>query len=69
MIITRTQHLESTVNSVSIVQDFIILFPDYPLGRPRNRKLRFTIDLATRVILVFKAPYSMATDELRELKS
>lgn len=59
---------EWKVGDVAIVQKFPNVFLDILPGLMLDRKIEVTIDLEPGSVLVFKAPYRMATNELEELK-
>ncbi|CAA0810269.1 Uncharacterized mitochondrial protein AtMg00860, partial [Striga hermonthica] len=60
---------ERSPESVSIVCDYLDVFPDELPGRPPDRQVEFTIDLVPGAGPVSKAPYRMAPKEIQELKA
>ena len=58
----------SGIEQVSIVKEFIDVFPDDLPGPPPNREIEFCIDLDSGTKPIFMAPYRMAPAELKELK-
>ncbi|CAA0811205.1 Uncharacterized mitochondrial protein AtMg00860, partial [Striga hermonthica] len=60
---------ERTPERVSIVCEFLDVFPDEIPGGPPDRQVEFTIDLVPGAGPVSKAPYCMAPKELQELKA
>jgi hypothetical protein len=60
--------LEAKLEEIPIVRDFVNVFPEELLGLPPDREIEFTIDLLPSTRPISKAPYMMASLELRELK-
>ncbi|CAA0815781.1 Unknown protein, partial [Striga hermonthica] len=60
---------ERMPEDVTIVRDFVDVFPDQLPGGPPSRQVEFTIDLFPGAGPVSKAPYRMAPKELQELKA
>ncbi|CAA0825701.1 Uncharacterized mitochondrial protein AtMg00860, partial [Striga hermonthica] len=60
---------ERTPEQVSIVCEFLDVFPDELPGGPPDRQVEFTIDLVPGAGPVSKAPYRMTPKELQELKA
>jgi hypothetical protein len=56
------------MEQVSIVKEFIHVFPDDLPGLPPNREIEFCIDLVSGTKPISMAPYRMAPAELKELK-
>jgi hypothetical protein len=56
------------MEQVSIVKEFIDVFPDDLPGLPPNREIEFCIDLVSGTKPISMAPYRMAPVELKELK-
>jgi hypothetical protein len=54
--------------SVSVVEEFIDVFPEELPGMPPEREVEFYIDLIPRTAPIVKRPYCMAPTELAELK-
>ncbi|CAA0834139.1 Unknown protein, partial [Striga hermonthica] len=60
---------ERSPKRVSIVCEYLDVFPDELPGGPPDRQVEFTIDLVPGTDPVSKAPYRMAPKELQELKA
>ncbi|CAA0827097.1 Uncharacterized mitochondrial protein AtMg00860, partial [Striga hermonthica] len=60
---------ERVPERVSIVCEYLDVFPDDLPGGPPDRQVEFTIDLIPGADPVSKAPYRMAPKELQELKA
>ncbi|CAA0816696.1 Uncharacterized mitochondrial protein AtMg00860, partial [Striga hermonthica] len=60
---------ERSPERVSIVCEYLDVFPDELPGGPPDRQVEFTIDLVPGAGPVSKAPYRMAPKELQELKA
>ena len=58
-----------SIESVSIVCEFLDVFPADLLGMPPDRDIDFCIDLEPGTRPISIPPYRMAPAELRELKS
>ena len=58
-----------SIESVSIVREFLDVFPANLPGMPPNRDIDFCIDLEPGTRPISKPPYRMALAELRELKA
>jgi hypothetical protein len=54
--------------SVSVVEEFMDVFPEELPGMPLEREVEFYIDLIPRTEPIAKRPYRMAPTELAELK-
>jgi len=54
---------------VLVIQDFQEFFSDELLGLPPWRGVEFTIELLPGTQPIFKDPYRMAPNELKELKA
>ncbi|KAL8113555.1 hypothetical protein AgCh_020762 [Apium graveolens] len=55
------------IEDISVVRDFLDVFPDELPGLPPDREIEFTINLAPGTEPVSKAPYRMAPVEMKEL--
>ncbi|GKF04504.1 hypothetical protein Tco_0035172, partial [Tanacetum coccineum] len=55
------------LEDVPIVRDFPEVFPEDLLGLPLTRQVEFQIDLVTGSAPVARAPYRLATSEMKEL--
>ena len=58
-----------SIESVSIVREFLDVFPSDLPGVPPDRDIDFCIDLEPGTLLISIPPYRMAPSELRELKA
>jgi hypothetical protein len=54
--------------SISVVEEFMDVFPEELPGMPPEREVEFYIDLLPGIAPIAKRPYRMATTELAELK-
>jgi hypothetical protein len=54
--------------SISVVEEFMNVFPEELLGMPPEREVEFYIDLIPSTAPIAKRPYRMAPTELAELK-
>nr|XP_043639279.1 putative uncharacterized protein DDB_G0293878 [Erigeron canadensis] len=54
-------------HKVTVVRDFLDVFPDELPGLPPTRQVEFMIDLVLGAAPVAKAPYRLAPSEMREL--
>jgi hypothetical protein len=54
--------------SISVVEEFMDVFPKELPGMPLEREVEFYIDLIPGTTLIAKRPYRMAPTELEELK-
>ena len=55
------------LEDVQVVQEFLAVFPKDLLGLLPDREIKFIIDLCPRIALILKAPYRMASIELKQL--
>ena len=69
VLVTNEEPLKLDPKSVSIVSEFLDVFPDDLPGLPPKRQIEFSIELMPGTIPISKAPYRMAPAELAELKS
>ena len=60
---------EKTLENVSIVNEFLDVYPDDLPGIPPSRAVDFIIELELGTWPISKAPYHMALAELKELKA
>ena len=58
-----------SIESVSIVHEFLYVFPADLPGMPQDRDIDFCIDMEPGTRPIFIPPYRMAPAELRELKA
>ena len=54
--------------AVSVVSEFVDIFPDELPGLPPHREVEFGIDLVLSATPISKAPYRLSLAELKELK-
>ncbi|GJU63288.1 hypothetical protein Tco_1245123 [Tanacetum coccineum] len=58
---------EPKVGDISVVTDFVDVFPEEFLGLPPQRQVEFRIDLVYGATSVGKSPYHLAPLEMQEL--
>ncbi|GJY95326.1 hypothetical protein Tco_0511687 [Tanacetum coccineum] len=58
---------EPKLSDISIVRDFVDVFPENLSGLPPQRQVEFRIDLAPGAIPVAKSPYCLTPSEMQEL--
>ncbi|GJY01697.1 putative reverse transcriptase domain-containing protein [Tanacetum coccineum] len=58
---------EPKLSDISMVREFIDVFPEDLSGLPQQRQVEFRIDLVPGVTLVTKSPYRLASLEMQEL--
>ena len=56
------------LDSLTVVNEFIDVFPEDLLGLPPDREIEFSIDLQPGTTPISQSPYRMAPAELKELK-
>lgn len=56
------------LDSIPVVKQFPNVFPDELLGLPPSSEIDFQIELNPGTALISKAPYRLASAELKELK-
>ncbi|GJT23465.1 hypothetical protein Tco_0893402 [Tanacetum coccineum] len=66
---TEDKSEEKRLEDVSIVRDFLEVFPEDLPGLPPTRQVEFQIDLVPGVAPVERAPYRLAMSELQELST
>ncbi|GJW19609.1 putative reverse transcriptase domain-containing protein [Tanacetum coccineum] len=64
---TEDKSKEKQLEDVSIVKDFLEVFPEDLPGLPPTRQVEFHIDLVPGVAPVARAPYRLAPSEMKEL--
>ncbi|GJZ61931.1 putative reverse transcriptase domain-containing protein [Tanacetum coccineum] len=64
---TKDQSGEKRLEDVPIVQDFPEIFPEDLPGLPLTRQVEFQIDLMPGAAPVARAPYRLASSEMKEL--
>ncbi|XP_073304095.1 uncharacterized protein [Primulina huaijiensis] len=57
-----------SIEDVEVVKDFPNLFPDDVSGIPPEREMEFSIELMPGTVPISKAPYRLASAEIKELK-
>ena len=67
--ISQVEKKEEDPKDISVVSEFLDVFPDEILGMPPEREIDFAIDLVPGTRPISKAPYRMAPKEMEELKS
>lgn len=67
--ILNTRALESEINQVPTVREFMDVFPKELLSLPPKRELEFVIHVIPGTTPKSIAPYRMAPTELKELKT
>ncbi|CAL2256358.1 unnamed protein product [Prunus armeniaca] len=67
--IIDTQEITLNLEYISIVREFLDVFPDDLLGLPPKREIEFTIELLPGTNPIYQTPYKMAPAELQELKT
>jgi hypothetical protein len=55
-------------DNIRAVRDFPDVFPEEILGMPPDKEVELVIDLLPGTAPIFKRPYSMSVEELKELK-
>ncbi|GKE89749.1 hypothetical protein Tco_1567224 [Tanacetum coccineum] len=58
---------EPKVGDISVVRDFVNVFPEDFLGLPPQRQVEFCIDLVHGATSVVKSPFRLAPLEMQEL--
>ncbi|GKD48921.1 putative reverse transcriptase domain-containing protein [Tanacetum coccineum] len=58
---------EPKLSDISVVRDFVDVFPKDLLGLPPQRQVEFRLDLVPGATLVAKSPYRLAPLEMQEL--
>jgi hypothetical protein len=59
---------EAKLEDISVVKEFMDVFPQELPGMPPDREIEFTIDLRPGTAPISQAPYKMGPKELKELK-
>ncbi|GKE25405.1 putative reverse transcriptase domain-containing protein [Tanacetum coccineum] len=60
---------EPKVSDISVVQDFVEVFPEYLSGLPPQRQVEFRIDLVPGATPVVKSPYRLAPSKMQEFSA
>ncbi|GJV47874.1 putative reverse transcriptase domain-containing protein [Tanacetum coccineum] len=58
---------EPKLSDISVVRDFVDVFPEDLLGLPPQRQVEFRIDLVSGATPVVKSPYRLKPSEMQEL--
>ncbi|GJW58885.1 putative reverse transcriptase domain-containing protein, partial [Tanacetum coccineum] len=58
---------EPKINDISVVREFVEVFPDNLKGLPPQRQVEFHIELIPGATLVAKSPHRLAPSEMQEL--
>ncbi|GKA73149.1 putative reverse transcriptase domain-containing protein [Tanacetum coccineum] len=58
---------EPKISDISVVREFVEVFPDDLKGLPPQRQVEFRIELIPRATPVAKSPYRLAPSEMQEL--
>nr|GEX37485.1 putative reverse transcriptase domain-containing protein [Tanacetum cinerariifolium] len=64
---TKDKSEKKRLEDIPIVRDFPEVFPEDLLGLPKTRQVEFQIDLIPGVAPVARAPYRLASSEMKEL--
>ncbi|KAA3488432.1 reverse transcriptase [Gossypium australe] len=67
--VLNTKEIESNIESVPIVCEYLDVFPEMLPGLPPEKEIEFGIDLVPGTAPISIAPYRMAPTELKELKA
>ena len=67
-IVDTTIEQETVSSDVSIVREYLTIFPKDLLGLPPDREIEFCIELILGAASISRAPYRLAPAELKELK-
>ncbi|XP_052878957.1 uncharacterized protein LOC128285532 [Gossypium arboreum] len=67
--ILDTRSSKSKLEQLSVVNEFMDVFPEELLGLPPDREVEFVIDVLPGTAPISVTPYRMAPAELRELKA
>nr|GEY73220.1 reverse transcriptase domain-containing protein [Tanacetum cinerariifolium] len=65
--VTESKLKEKRIEEVPIIHDFLELFPEELPGLPPSRQLKFQIDLVPGAAPIKRAPYRLASSEMKEL--
>jgi len=64
-----TTRTDIKIETIPVVNEFPNVFPKDLPGLPPDRDVEFTIDVISGTAPISKAPYHMATAEMKELKT
>ncbi|XP_073019292.1 uncharacterized protein [Primulina eburnea] len=67
-IVTVTKPVSQRLEEVEVVRNFPIIFPDEVSSIPLGREVEFSIELMLGTLPISKAPYRLATIEMKEMK-
>nr|GEZ48903.1 putative reverse transcriptase domain-containing protein [Tanacetum cinerariifolium] len=65
--VTKKKSKEKRLEDVPVIRNFPKVYPDDLLGLPQPRKVVFRIDLVPEAAPVARAPYRLASSEMKEL--
>ncbi|GKF41495.1 hypothetical protein Tco_0124837 [Tanacetum coccineum] len=65
--VTEKEKSEKHLEDVSVIRDFLEVFPDDLPGLPPSRQVEFKIDIVPGAAPVACAPYRLAPSEMKEL--
>lgn len=60
---------ETRLSDISVVKEFLDVFPEELLGLPPDRQVKVSINTFSKVPPIAQPPYKMASIELNELKN
>ncbi|KAL0540345.1 hypothetical protein IC582_024581 [Cucumis melo] len=66
--VADTREVDVSLSSEPVVRDYPNVFPEELPGLPPNREIEFAIELEPGTVPISRAPYRMASAELKELK-
>ncbi|KAL0543848.1 hypothetical protein IC582_018953 [Cucumis melo] len=66
--VVDTKEVDVCLSSEPVVRDYPDVFPEELPGLPPLREIEFAIELEPSIVPISRAPYRMATAELKELK-
>ncbi|GKD11377.1 hypothetical protein Tco_1191062 [Tanacetum coccineum] len=65
--VTEKKPKEKQLEDVHVIRDFLEVFPDELPGLPSPRQVEFRTDLVQGAAPIARAPYRLASSEMREL--
>ncbi|XP_075473333.1 uncharacterized protein LOC142504340 [Primulina tabacum] len=68
-VVDITREGSGNASDIDIVRDYLDVFADDVSGLPPDREVEFVIDIVPGTTPISKAPYRMASTEMKELKS
>ena len=60
--------MRQKLKNIVVIREYPCVFPEDLPGLPLDREVKFSIDLVLGTSLVSKAPYRVASTEMKELK-